>query len=108
MPYVCRNMFEKHLNAHKRDDDLHVQALSNPELAAQIAALKLVMNTNLREKLKLLDTEGKNRAEYLESIINQKNMQELLKQVVAAKNLSVGPHILALILQPLLRARYRG
>lgn len=69
MPYVCRNMFEKHLNAQHRDDDLHVQALSNPELAAQIAALKLVMNSNLQEKLQLLDSENKEKAEYLKTIM---------------------------------------
>lgn len=75
-------MFEKHKQRHHFVDDLHVRAISNPEEAAHIAALKLVMNTNLREKLSLLDTEKKNEEEYIKSIINQHGMQHLLDDII--------------------------
>ena len=91
-------MFEKHLKAQHGDDDLHVHAISNPEEAAQIAALKLVMNTHLQEKLHLLDTEHKYQAEYLKTIINQKNQQNYLEKIVACQPL-LGSHVLALSLQ---------
>jgi hypothetical protein len=101
-------MFEKHLNAQHKEDDLHVQALSNPELAAQIAALKLVMNTNLRDKLQLLDNENKGKVEYLKTIINQKNIQMQLKKVLSDLQLPLGPHILGLMAQPGLKGRYKS
>ena len=96
MPFVSRSMFEKHLKAHHGDDDLHVQAISNPEAAAQTAALKLVMNTHLREKLRLLDSEGKYQAEYLKTILNQKNMHEQFEKIIAARP-SLGAHVRSLI-----------
>ena len=77
-------MFEKHAKQHHKDDDLHVEAISNPEEAAHIAALKLVMNTNLREKLELLDSETKNRREYIKTIIAQKNMEHILHDIINA------------------------
>ena len=79
-------MFEKHVEQHHKDDDLHVQAISNPEEAAHIAALKLVMNTHLAEKLHLLDTEKKADREYLKTIINQKNNQRLLDDIIQKHN----------------------
>lgn len=77
MPFIERSMFEKHAEQHRKDDDLHVEAISNPEEAAHLAALKLVMNTHLAEKLHLLDTEKQKDREYLKTIINQKNFQRL-------------------------------
>ena len=81
MPFIERSKFEKHVEGKHHDDDLHVHAISNPEEAAHIAALKLVMNTHLREKLELLDTEKKQRSEYLKTIINQKN-QSLVHDII--------------------------
>ena len=85
---------------------MHVQAISNPENSAQIAALKLVMNTHLREKLQLLDSEGKNQAEYLKTIVNQKNMQEQYEKIIAASQ-PLGVHVLALISQSARLGRYK-
>ena len=82
MPFICKDKFEKHLAATRGDDNLHVEAISNPEVAAHIAALKLVMNTHLREKLNLLETEKKNEKEYIQTIINQHNMQHLLHDAI--------------------------
>lgn len=107
MPYVSRSMFEKHLKAQHGDDNLHVHAISNPEEAAQIAALKLVMNTNLRERLQLLDTERQNQAEYMKTIINQKNMQMQHEKMASILNVQ-GPHVLALLLHDIYHGRYRG
>lgn len=82
MPLLSRSMFEKHQKLHRHDDNLHVQAISNPEEAAHIAALKLVMNTHLKSKLALLDTEHHIEREYLKTILNQKNA-ELVQQIIA-------------------------
>ena len=94
------------MKAQHRDDDMHVQAISNPELAAQIAAHKLVMNTNLQQKLQLLNTEEKNGAEYLKTIINQKNLQNQLEKIISSHQ-PLGPHMQALILQSACLARSR-
>ena len=74
MPFICKDHFEAHIKKHHKDDDLHVQAISNPEEAAHVAALKLVMNTHLREKLSLKNAETVNHNEYLKTIIDQKNI----------------------------------
>ena len=74
MPFIERSMFEKHAKLHRKNDDLHVEAISNPEEAAHIAALKLVMNTHLREKIELLDSETKNRSEYIKTIIRTRRI----------------------------------
>jgi len=78
MPFICKDKFEKHVRQHHGDDNLHVEAISNPEEAAHIAAVKLVLNTHLQEKMWLVDTQRKNRAEYIKNIINQKNIEHIL------------------------------
>jgi hypothetical protein len=78
MPFICKDKFEQHVKQQIGDDNLHVQAISNPEVAAQVAALKLVMNTHLRDKLQLIETEKKNSKEYIQTIINQRHMHDLL------------------------------
>ena len=75
-------MFEKHKNARHVNDDLHVRAISNPEEAAKIAALKLVMNTNLREKIHQIEVEHENRVEHWESIVHQKNIQRRVGKII--------------------------
>jgi hypothetical protein len=82
MPFIERSKFEKHKIQHHADDDLHVHAISSPEDAAHLAALKLVMNTHLYEKLHLLDTEEKAKKEYIKTIINHKNLQHLLDDII--------------------------
>jgi hypothetical protein len=94
MPYIERSKFEKHLETPHGDDNMHVEAISNPEDAAHIAALKLVLNTHLREKLELLDTEDKNRKEFVKNIINQKNKQHLdvIHDIINSHLGNVGSH----------------
>ena len=82
MPFIERSKFEKHKDPHHLDDNLHVQAISNPEEAAHIAALKLVMNTHLAEKVHLLDSEDKAKKEYIKTIINNKNMQHIIDDII--------------------------
>ena len=82
MPFLEKSVFEIHAAEHHKDDDMHVQAISNPEEAAHIAALKLVMNTHLAEKLKLLDSEKKADREYVKTIINQKNIQHIIDDII--------------------------
>ncbi len=87
MPFVSRSMMEEHTRRQEildhfrhhlhRDDNLHVQAISNPEIAAHIAALKLVMNTHLREKLDLVNIEKDRKAEYLKTILDQLGRDKL-------------------------------
>lgn len=82
MPFICKDKFEKHVRQHHGDDNLHVEAISNPEEAAHIAALKLVLNTHLQEKMWLVDTQRKNKTEYIKNIINQKNMEHILHDAI--------------------------
>lgn len=91
MPLICKDKFEKHKKGIKHDDDLHVEAISNPEIAAHLAALKYVKNSHLDEKLMLLDTEKEKDKEYLKTIINQKNKNRLLASHFHS---STSPHTL--------------
>lgn len=74
MPFICRSTFERHRQLHESDDNLHVQAISNPVEAAQTAALKLVMNTHLREKLEMGKSAAVVHKSYLETILQQNNL----------------------------------
>jgi len=85
-------MFEKHKNQKVGDDNLHVEAISNPENAAHLAALKLVMNTHLREKLELIDSEKQTKNEYIKTIINQKNMQHLWHDAIIRQQGKIVSH----------------
>ena len=82
MPFIYRSMFEKHNAKKVGDDNLHVEAISNPEVAAHVAALKLVMNTHLHEKLQLIDSEKRGKEEYIKAIIAHKTMDHLLHDII--------------------------
>lgn len=85
MPLICKDKFEKHKKGIKHDDDLHVEAISNPELAARLAALKYVKNSNLDEHMAILDMEKDLEKQYLKTILASK----IQGPMVAAKHVNM-------------------